>query len=345
MTYKELKRINDNNGKWLKDFLSSKSNIDTKERYKALYSFTLQEEKEGNYLILRNNMKNLDYHTSKYSIYCLNDILELLQRLELGYITNLSLILKYTKIINRVKIKKTFIQKISQNLSGAKFNLLYIHKVVNIKDYLAKLVLLGGNLLLAEDRVYFCQKGNNYYLVSEENMIFSGDFAEFACILNVKKIILDNVIFDCDNLSYLFYNNELLQEVVFKNVNIEKVKYIEGIFNDCINLVKVDITGLDTSNVNVFSRMFYNCKSLKELDLSSMNISNGYYFTDMFYNCISLEKLDISTWYSEHICSIRNMFKFCNKLKDIDISNFIKGINDNTDIIDWNDQSSIRRNI
>lgn len=344
MTYKELKRINDNNGKWLKDFLSSNSNID-KEKYKALYSYTLQEKKDanGDYLIARNNIKN--YRISECKIYCLNDILEFLERLELGYITNLSLISKYTKIINRVKIKTTFIQKIIQKFFGANANLLHIHKVVNIKDYLAKLVLLGGKLLLSEDRVYFCQKGNNYYLVSEENMIFSGDFAGFDCILNVKKIILDNVIFDCENLSYLFYNNELLQEVIFKNVNTEKVNYMEGMFNNCTNLVKVDVTGLDTSNVNVFSRMFYNCKSLKELDLSSMNISNGYYFMDMFYNCISLEKLDISTWHSEYICSIRNMFKFCNKLKDIDISNFIKCINDNTDIIDWNDQSSIRGNI
>ena len=181
MTYKELKRINDNNGKWLKDFLSSNSNID-KEKYKALYSYTLQEKKDanGDYLIARNNIKN--YRISECKIYCLNDILEFLERLELGYITNLSLISKYTKIINRVKIKTTFIQKIIQKFFGANANLLHIHKVVNIKDYLAKLVLLGGKLLLSEDRVYFCQKGNNYYLVSEENMIFSGDFAGFDCI-------------------------------------------------------------------------------------------------------------------------------------------------------------------
>lgn len=340
MTYKELKRINDNNEKWFKDFLSSKSNRDTKERYKSLYCFTLQEEKEGNYLIVRNNTKNLDYHTSTYRIYCLNDLLELLQRLELGYITNLSLISKYPKIINKVNIKTTFIHKIIQKISVG--NLLHIHRVANIKEYIAKLTLLGGNLLLSEDRVYFCQKGPNYYLVSEENMIFPN---KFDCNLNVKKIILDNVIFDCDNLCYMFYNNELLQEVIFKNVNIEKVKDLEGLFNNCINLVKVDITGLDTSNVNGFSRLFYNCKSLKELDLSSMNIANGYYFNNMFYNCISLEKLDISTWSNEHIISIMNMFKFCNKLKNIDISNFIKCINESTDKTDWNDQSSIGVNI
>ena len=65
-------------------------------------------------------------------------------------------------------------------------------------------------------------------------------------------------------------------------------------FGDCINIISIDMTGMDTSKVTTMSYMFYNCNKLNSLDLSSFNTSNVTNMSGIFYMCSSLTSLNVS---------------------------------------------------
>ena len=104
---------------------------------------------------------------------------------------------------------------------------------------------------------------------------------------------------------------------------------LSDMFNGCTNLVSVNTTDWDTSNVADMSYMFRNCTSLTELDLSSFDTSNhrgAGMFDYMFYGCTSLETLDIRNFYinyydSEEGYMAQNTFTNCNSLHTIYMNN------------------------
>ena len=68
-------------------------------------------------------------------------------------------------------------------------------------------------------------------------------------------------------------------------------------FNDCGNLVYVDMSDIDTSNVTEFSQLFERCYSLEKIDgLDQWDTSKAGTFTEMFLGCSALKELDLSTF-------------------------------------------------
>jgi surface protein len=71
---------------------------------------------------------------------------------------------------------------------------------------------------------------------------------------------------------------------------------MSGLFKGCSSLKGIDVSPLDTANVEDMSEMFHNCSSLTELDLSSFVTDKNRYLYWMFDNCSSLIRLDISSF-------------------------------------------------
>lgn len=63
------------------------------------------------------------------------------------------------------------------------------------------------------------------------------------------------------------------------------------LFEGCINLTEVDLSGFDVSDVWGFERMFYNCQSLTSLDLSSLDMQNATNTDYMLDECTSLTEI------------------------------------------------------
>ena len=61
-----------------------------------------------------------------------------------------------------------------------------------------------------------------------------------------------------------------------------------SMFNNCFNLINLDISNFNTKNVNNMSLMFSNCYNLINLDINNFNTENVKDMSYMFNNCSNL---------------------------------------------------------
>lgn len=88
-------------------------------------------------------------------------------------------------------------------------------------------------------------------------------------------------------------------------------------FTNCENLVSLDISNLDTSNVTIMECIFFNCHSLTTLNLYNFNTSKTTDMFGLFFNCSSLTSLDLSSFNLTKTVTLDNAFSGCNNLKTI----------------------------
>ena len=85
---------------------------------------------------------------------------------------------------------------------------------------------------------------------------------------------------------------------------------------------KLDVSMLDTSNVESFSGMFFCCNKVKELNLLNFNTEKAVDMSCMFWNCSSLVELDLSSFSTELVQRMHHMFWNCRNLRTVDLSSF-----------------------
>lgn len=85
---------------------------------------------------------------------------------------------------------------------------------------------------------------------------------------------------------------------------------------------ELDISMLDTGNVESFTSMFFCCNKLKELNLLNLDTAKAIDMSCMFWNCSSLTELDLSCFSTELVQSMHHMFWNCRNLRMIDLSSF-----------------------
>ena len=95
-----------------------------------------------------------------------------------------------------------------------------------------------------------------------------------------------------------------------------------AMFYECGNLIDIDISGLDTSNVTDMGHMFYGCDKLKELDLSNFKTSKVKDMSYMFADSYSIEELNLSKFKTQNVTNMENMFSNCTRLKKLNLSSF-----------------------
>ena len=111
-------------------------------------------------------------------------------------------------------------------------------------------------------------------------------------------------------------------------LNIKKLmESCEYMFYNCKNLIKANLSNLNTSNVKSMEKMFQNCSNLKEVDLSNLNNINLTSMSYMFSGCTNLETINFSNFTTNKLAKMDHAFQFCKNLKDIDINFNIKNVN------------------
>ena len=188
---------------------------------------------------------------------------------------------------------------------------------------------------------------NNTKFVSLMNCLYSPDYIDNSHIeyKNIIEMILRNHedakdIYFLDNTSYIdengfkhyhdglkelnesnvqLYINDLeikfTKHFIFSRANF-KIKMIiktkmtncKNMFNDCANLIKIDLSSFDTSNVTNMSGMFKGCGNLKNLNLSSLNTENVTDMSYMFRGCYLLENIDLSSFNTKNVTNMKEMF-------------------------------------
>ena len=135
------------------------------------------------------------------------------------------------------------------------------------------------------------------------------------------KLKFYSYIQDC---SHIFYGCKNLIDINLSSFNVSNVTNMDGMFEGCRSLMSLSgISEWDTSNVEGMRSMFCGCYSLKSLpDISKWNISNVRSMGWLFLYCESLISLpDISKWNTSNVIWMHSMFDGCESLASLpDIS-------------------------
>lgn len=133
-----------------------------------------------------------------------------------------------------------------------------------------------------------------------------------------------------DKLSNPWYSNSwkekdsvtTVDKFVIDQVTCKDVTDMRWMFQECYDLISLDLSAFDTSKATNMCSMFEDCHNLTSLDVSNFNTSNVKDMTLMFYGCTSLTSLDLSSFDTSNTTEMIMMFDACSKLTLLDISNF-----------------------
>ena len=110
----------------------------------------------------------------------------------------------------------------------------------------------------------------------------------------------------------------------FKN----KMKNCFGMFKDCHNLINIDLSSFDSSDISNMKEMFAGCTNVININLSLLNTSNVKDMSKMFSECHNLTDLDLSYFDTKNVKDMSEMFNSCYSLKNLDLSFFnLKNVN------------------
>ena len=124
------------------------------------------------------------------------------------------------------------------------------------------------------------------------------------------------------NSSYLFNNCSNLMSVDMSGFDTSLVTDMKEMFEGCRSLKSLDLRGFDTSQVTDMSHMFYSCESLTSLDLSGFDTRQVTDMGFMFSYCGGLTSLNVSSFNTSQVTNMANMFDGCSSLTSLDVSGF-----------------------
>ena len=103
-------------------------------------------------------------------------------------------------------------------------------------------------------------------------------------------------------------------------VTAKEVKSTDYWFSYCEELISVDMSEFDTSNVTDMSGMFFGCSSLTSLDLDGLDTSNVTHMVDIFHGCSSLISVDMSGMNASRVKNMFQMFSGCSSLINVNLN-------------------------
>ena len=106
------------------------------------------------------------------------------------------------------------------------------------------------------------------------------------------------------------------------NVDTSNVENMRAMFNYCQSLTSLDVSNFDTSKVTATIAMFQGCENLISLNLNNFNTSNVTNMSYMFNFCYKLESINVSSFDTSKVTTMLAMFNECENLISIDLSNF-----------------------
>ncbi|MBQ2954927.1 MAG: BspA family leucine-rich repeat surface protein [Clostridia bacterium] len=125
-----------------------------------------------------------------------------------------------------------------------------------------------------------------------------------------------------NDMQMMFADCNNLKELDLSGVNTQNVQLMSFMFYNCYLLEAVDTSSFDTSNVVNMKAMFHGCSALDELDVSGFNTSKVQNMVSMFYECSSLTGLDVSGFDTSNVTDMNWMFGNCVNVKTLDVSGF-----------------------
>ena len=208
----------------------------------------------------------------------------------------------------------TFLLKI------ALVNLIFIKTIKNINNYISEinLVIKGKGIKQILN--------NNFYTEPSEvlvNGISKDSSCRKTCDLDEDKnnitLIFENQIKSCYQM---FYNLENIIEIDLSFFDFSEVTNMNGMFRESKNLEKIKFGTINTSSIENMGYLFYKCYKLISIDLSNFNTSKVNNMKNMFGYCTNLKYLDLSKFDTSNVNNMEYMFCSCQSLIYLKLNSF-----------------------
>ena len=135
------------------------------------------------------------------------------------------------------------------------------------------------------------------------------------------KITFKNKMKDC---SFMFRNCQNIIKIDLSSFDSSNVTSMKYMFGRCIHLENINLKNLNPENVKDMSYMFNKCKNLKKIDFpSSFTTNNVVNMSAMFHNCDNLSEINFnSSFNTQKVTNMKMMFGKCGALKKLNLKNF-----------------------
>ena len=148
--------------------------------------------------------------------------------------------------------------------------------------------------------------------------------------INNIKIIWNTDLTSC---SSMFNGLENIVEIDLSNFDSSQVIKMDGMFSGCKKITSIDLTNFKTSSCTNMNSMFAVCELLTSLNLSGFDTSLVKNMGAMFYDCKSITQLDLSKFKTSLVTKMNSMFRDCVNLNSIDLTSFDTSSVDNMNIM------------
>ena len=151
------------------------------------------------------------------------------------------------------------------------------------------------------------------------------DNSKYDLYIGAKGGVIAN-----EDSGYLFYNFINVNFIDFNgNFDTSNTYNMSNMFQDCLSLVTLDVSSINTHNVTDMMNMFgiseknYSKSKLKQIiGLENFDTGNVINMQGMFVRNSSLTELDLSNWNTSNVTNMSWMFQQCTSLINLNLSNF-----------------------
>ena len=189
----------------------------------------------------------------------------------------------------------------------------------SLNEIFIKIIGSGTQNILNSD---FKFKPDRVYVQGNSTTYFIDDYNRITGLQNKENTIIMKWDDNLQNCSYMFSGLNNIIEVDISKFDISEVRITNYMFSDCINLKNIIFNDYSSFIITEIKYMFYNCQSLESLDLSSFDTSNVSNMAFLFSGCISLNYLNLSNFNTSETMNMINLFADCNSLTSLDLSRF-----------------------
>ena len=239
---------------------------------------------------------------------------------------NINEFLKFTKKFitkNKINDNDIDLDEISKNILNKKNNNEIMMTInININEINKEIYLFSKESELNEDNTEIYLNGKK---IDFNNFIKNSQKEKVDILLKFNKKLktCSNMFKRCINIIY----------IDLSSFDTSEVTDMSNMFSECNGLKNIDLSSLDTQNVNNMNKIFYKCNNLENVDFSFLNLNNIKNMSEMFKDCKNLIKVEISTLDdsssdTKNIIDMSSMFEQCENLEEVDLSKLnIKNVN------------------
>ena len=136
---------------------------------------------------------------------------------------------------------------------------------------------------------------------------------------NIITMRFNEPLTDCN---VMFYNLNNIIKIDLSKFDTSEVTTMIGMFNECTSLISLNLDGINTSLVKNLDYMFSNCTMLDSINLESFDTKSVKSMAGIFSYCKSLKSIDLKNFETSSLENMAVMFLNCSSIKTLELNNF-----------------------